>query len=283
MSGKNTGIAYERLVQEIYTQILKQENVKNIEVKHNVIIKGKTVNHQIDVYWEFEIAGITYKTIVQAKDWNSTVKLSDILTFATVINDIPGNPHGIYITKTGYQQGAKEYAKAHGITLCELREPSEKDWEGKMRNIELNLHMTIPDYNNLITIIDGEWVLKNKIPVSEIEATSGYINSNTPLYNVNHEEITSIIQIINEYVTAIDDTESHTIKHSFTEPTYIKINHLFLKLNAISFELKLHRSTYVHKIIGDNIVKYILKNTLTEKTRTIGSDLKPITNQLPPT
>jgi hypothetical protein len=50
MSGKNTGIAYERLVQEIYTQILKQENVKNIEVKHNVIIKGKTVNHQIDVY-----------------------------------------------------------------------------------------------------------------------------------------------------------------------------------------------------------------------------------------
>ena len=62
MSGKNTGIAYERLVQEIYTQILKQENVKNIEVKHNVIIKGKTVNHQIDVYWEFEMAGIISKT-----------------------------------------------------------------------------------------------------------------------------------------------------------------------------------------------------------------------------
>jgi len=35
---------------------------------------------------------------------------------------LPGRPRGIFVTATGYQRGAKQYAKAHDIILYELRE-----------------------------------------------------------------------------------------------------------------------------------------------------------------
>lgn len=132
---KNTGIEYELLVKEIFEQILKYNlpNLKTLKIEHDVDIKGNLGTHQIDVYWEFEFNGIKYKTIVQAKDWNSNVPQEKILAFNQILQDIPGQPRGIFITKTGYQKGAKEIAEKLNIVLYELRKPTDKDWEGKMR------------------------------------------------------------------------------------------------------------------------------------------------------
>lgn len=55
---KKTGIPYETFTQHIFNSILNQNAVKTIEVQHDVILQGKTIAHQIDVYWEFEIGGI---------------------------------------------------------------------------------------------------------------------------------------------------------------------------------------------------------------------------------
>ena len=120
MNNKNTGIEYEKLIQTIFSQMQEQDLVKTINIQQNIIIQGKTIKHQVDVYWEFEIGGITYKTIVQAKDWNSKVKQEQLLSFAQVLEDIPGQPRGIFVTKTGYQKGAKEFAKQNNICLYEL-------------------------------------------------------------------------------------------------------------------------------------------------------------------
>ena len=58
----NDNIEYEKFAQEIYNEILKNLYVKNIEVMHNVKLIGKSgQKHQIDVYWEYKIAGVQYK------------------------------------------------------------------------------------------------------------------------------------------------------------------------------------------------------------------------------
>ena len=67
--GKNTGIPYERLVQHIYRQITNCSGIHTIDVQHDIVLQGKTTSHQIDVYWEFALGGISYRTIIQAKDW----------------------------------------------------------------------------------------------------------------------------------------------------------------------------------------------------------------------
>ena len=75
MSKKNTGLEYEKMAQIVFQQIANSDIkvIRNIEVKHDVNIIGKSATHQIDVYWEFEMGGIIYRNIVQAKDWKSKV------------------------------------------------------------------------------------------------------------------------------------------------------------------------------------------------------------------
>jgi hypothetical protein len=72
---KNTGVPYELLTKDIFNLILNEKRVKTIRVEHDVELEGNTAKYKIDLYWEFEEGGIKYKTIVQAKDWSSSVKL----------------------------------------------------------------------------------------------------------------------------------------------------------------------------------------------------------------
>jgi hypothetical protein len=122
MSDK-TGKLYENLTQVIFQAILGQKQFLNLKVERDIILKGKTARgHQIDVYWKFEFGGVPHEAIVQAKDWNRAVELGHLLTFKAVLDDLPGQPRGIYVTRSGYQSGAKDFALAHGILLYELRE-----------------------------------------------------------------------------------------------------------------------------------------------------------------
>src|SRR5580700_5015464 len=124
----NTGMAYEFIVQQIFQDIHSSD--KTLKVERDVTLQGITGSHQIDVYWELESAGIVYKTIVQAKDWNKSVNQGELLKFKSVLDDLPGQPRGIFVTRTGYQSGAAKYARAHGIELFELAEwgTKSKDW-----------------------------------------------------------------------------------------------------------------------------------------------------------
>jgi hypothetical protein len=122
----NTGKPYEILVQAIFQAIHDQEEVATVIVGRNKTLQGRTTPHQIDVYWEFEKGGISYAAIVQAKDWQSPVKLGQLLEFRGVLDDLPGQPRGIFVTRSGYQRGARKFASAHGIMLYELDEPPKR-------------------------------------------------------------------------------------------------------------------------------------------------------------
>lgn len=120
---KNSGIQYEILVQAIFQEILKQEVATNIEVQHDVKVLGKSgITHQIDVYWAFVLAGIKYETIIQVKEWKHSIKQEQLLAFKGVLDDLPGQPRGVFVTKGGAQRGAKKFAKGNGIALFELKE-----------------------------------------------------------------------------------------------------------------------------------------------------------------
>ena len=103
---KKSGKDYEILTQWIFDQILNDKRVKTIDVKHGIDLQGKTALHEIDVYWEFEIGGVTYKTIVQAKDWKTPVDQGKLIQFKGVLDDIPNQPRGIFVTRKGYQRGS---------------------------------------------------------------------------------------------------------------------------------------------------------------------------------
>ena len=119
----NPNKEYEKFTQEIYQELVNNDVLKPTKVLHNVKIKGKSgQEHQIDVYWEYEIAGSKHKVAIECKNYDKTVAIGKVRDFYGVLSDL-NNVAGIMVTKVGYQAGAKKYALEYGIELKELRAP----------------------------------------------------------------------------------------------------------------------------------------------------------------
>lgn len=132
----NTATEYELLTKAIYQTILKQEGA-NVEVLHNVSIKGTTgVSHQIDVHWRFKQAGEEHLVVIECKNYGKNVTLGKIRDFRSVLDDIKAS-RGIMVTKIGYQSGALVYAKKLGIALKTLRPPTEDDLSTLLKKIQI--------------------------------------------------------------------------------------------------------------------------------------------------
>lgn len=64
----NANIEYEKFAQEVYQELVNADVVKSTEVRHDIKILGKSgQKHQIDVYWEYEIAEYYTKLLLSAK------------------------------------------------------------------------------------------------------------------------------------------------------------------------------------------------------------------------
>jgi hypothetical protein len=97
-----TGRSYEFVTQGIFQLLVDLDSPRRISLQRNVILQGKVRPHQIDVYWKFEMGGVEYQIIVQAKDWSRPVEQDKLICFKGVLDDLPGQPRGIFITRSGY-------------------------------------------------------------------------------------------------------------------------------------------------------------------------------------
>lgn len=154
---KNTGKRFEQITQEIYQAFLNFDcaelGVKTITVQHNVVLKGISGNtHQIDVYWEFELAGTIYKTLVEVKDWKTPVKQEQLHSFKSVIQDIPGAANGIFVSKSGFQDGAKVFAESNGIKLIQITEDEQKPY------LNVHISLTTTHYCDVALVVDQSWL-----------------------------------------------------------------------------------------------------------------------------
>jgi hypothetical protein len=62
---------YELLTQAVYQAILSKDGHQNIEVEHDVELKGRSAaTHQVDVYWRFKQAGVEHKVLVECKNYS---------------------------------------------------------------------------------------------------------------------------------------------------------------------------------------------------------------------
>lgn len=130
---KNTGKEYEEFVQSLYQAIIESEFIvstghKNINVEINKFIIDKNgIERQFDIYWEYTLADITYKTVIECKDYKSKISIDKIDSFIGKISDIPGLK-GLFASRNGYQSGAQTKAQQHNIELLIIRNQNESDW-----------------------------------------------------------------------------------------------------------------------------------------------------------
>ena len=157
----NQNTEYERFTQEIYQQLVNTDVVKATQVLHDVKLEGRSgQKHQIDVYWEYEVAGNKHKVAIECKNYNRPVPISVVQSFKGVLDDLNG-VNGIIVTKRGFQEGAKRDAKEWGISLKELRTPGHG--ESIIGEIEYNTHLEV---RHTLYKVDEEWAINHGIDFS---------------------------------------------------------------------------------------------------------------------
>lgn len=155
MEKVQTSVDYEKLAHRMYEDILALEGVDNIDVKHNVKIKGKSgVEHQIDVYWEYKYAGVSHKVLIECKYYSHNVSLLHVRNLHGLLTDI-SNSSGILITTKGFQSGAEQYAQFYDIGLKRIRAPENSDWDGCIQIINVDMEFIQNQYLGLKTEFDG--------------------------------------------------------------------------------------------------------------------------------
>ena len=108
---QNVNTQYELLAKAVYEEILQSQGFDTVSVEHDVKLEGSSgQKHQIDVYWQFVVAGVKHQVAVECKNYASSVSVGKIRDFSAALDDI-GNIQGIFITKKDYQKGAKNFAE----------------------------------------------------------------------------------------------------------------------------------------------------------------------------
>lgn len=164
---KNTGKEYEEFVGAIQQSLINAEgmsHLKNIKVEINKKIEDRSGNlRQFDVYWEFNLGGYDYKTVIECKDYASTVTIEKIDAFIGKTDDIPGL-RLIYATKTGYQSGAQKKAEQFKIDLLIIREGVDEDWTAPdgtplIKIINFNIiAISPPSITSFSPFVDASWL-----------------------------------------------------------------------------------------------------------------------------
>ncbi|MEU4635406.1 restriction endonuclease [Micromonospora chalcea] len=109
--------AYEEAV----AGIAKSMNLDLVgwEVKHLDPLGGLDGTYIMDVTARFQLAGMDFLILFECKRHKDPVKRSDVQVLLTKLQST-GAQKGVVVAASGFQSGALEFAKAHGIACVRL-------------------------------------------------------------------------------------------------------------------------------------------------------------------
>ncbi|NOV29438.1 restriction endonuclease [Methylomonas sp. ZR1] len=250
---------YEVLVRDLHAALVRNDQFDNVNVLHNVKINGRSgATYQIDVYWEFKVAGVTYKTCIECKHYNSRVKKSDVASFVGTIQDI-GNVTGVFATTVGYQQGAVLIAKANGVRLVTVNH--------LLKSVSITSNFTAPNTDILQIKYDEEQAkeLLKERGLTSFSMASQW-NRNTVLFDANGEEKIGLVQFVNETMTeeGIGTVEPVDI--------YDKTELGLLRIAEVQYRLTMHRFQTTDEVVLNDTARAIMEDVLANQACYLNDD-----------
>ena len=270
----NANIEYEKFAQEVYQELVNADVVKSTEVRHDIKILGKSgQKHQIDVYWEYEIAGVLHKVAIECKNYNKPVPVSKVRDFYGVLSDL-NNVSGIMVTKIGYQEGAKKIGNHYGISLKELRTPNQG--EAIIAEVKTCINVSI---RHCLFEVDEIWAKENGLNLQSYKQQLDYLNfppkekwvhsiyiplqvKGGKICNAKGEIIDTLDNLENQLQTDKDRVFS-------LEDSYVDTPWGLVKIRAIKYECEQNNKTINMSIDAQEFIKAILKDALNGEIKLI--------------
>ena len=271
------GKDYEAFVQDLQQAILNSEELirqKNIRIERNKIIEDNLgINREFDLYWEYELGGLIYKTVVECKDYTSKISVEKIDALIGKTRDIP-DLKPVFATKTGYQRGAQIKAKANNIDLLVVRKQRDDDWEDKDGNplinkVEVDIHY-LPSVRitHFRPHIDRKWFEEHTQMREQDLDFSGGMNNEIFVEDNKKCETYSLLELANRLGSV--STEEYgdlTYREEFADAYFLYEK---FRLKLASFDLSYTRSPplvatvrvdFSESLIG--VIEYLNRNSAT--------------------
>ena len=274
----NPNTEYEKFVQELYQELIKNSGINTIEVMHDTKLEGKSgCKHQIDVCWKYEKDGVHNTVIIECKNYKRKISIGKVRDFYGLLSDLT-NVYGIMITKVGYQKGAKIYADHYGINLKELRSPNEKD-DCRIGESTISIGADVSRrlfllYDNWAKESNIDWALyrdrMSSLSMDQTSWTDDYISLALIGGDFVLDEKGQVIKDLNE-LREKSSQEPECIY--YFNNAYVKTKEFgVVKIQAVKFinSHSVKNTTFVLDV--RNIVKALIKDTSTGITNFIWKD-----------
>lgn len=273
----NNGRNYENFVQKIQQALINSEEYlkqKNISIQQNIkLIDNCGIEREFDIYWEYELAGIIYKTVIECKDYQSKISVDKIDALIGKVKDIP-DIKAVFATKTGYQSGAEQKAKHNKIELLIVREQIDEDWKDKdgnsfIKEIHINMLIKSPAYiKAFYPKLNKEWIEKNTdIDITKPITMNG-LNNEIYIKDNKKNETYSIFDLQNKLTCIEKGTYGDMTQIIELEDAYITYNHTMLKIDSYKVDYFISKPKsiplvidYAKELIG--VIEYVSRETNT--------------------
>lgn len=271
----NKGKEYELFVAKLQQALLNAETIttqKNIQVEvDKKVMDNCGIERQFDIYWAYELAGITYKTVIECKDYNSNVSVEKIDALIGKIRDIP-DLKAVFATKKGYQSGAKTKADQNRIDLLIVREQNDTDWTDEdgtplIKKICINMHICMPAHiHKFEPMIDGNWVKENtSIDTTKPISLFG-LNNEIFIENIETKETYSLHELASTLEPLEEKEYGVFEKIEKFNNAFIHHKDLMLRLSGYKIEYSISKPInepieidFSKELIG--VVEYLQKGT----------------------
>ncbi len=191
-------LTFEEITTNVYQLLFSK--IPNATIRHNQKVYGRNTekNRQIDVLIEQSLPGGGVMTIaISCKHFKSKLTIPKIDEFISVLDDINSNK-GIIITKEGYSEHSKKYAKNKGIEICTLKSIKQKEWkndltipairESRMPEFTLEIHGSIHEgLEDEINNLNG-YFSKSLGPLKKLDLIISEMYNNNELNFIGESE-----------------------------------------------------------------------------------------------
>ena len=173
-NNKTQGMELTDLVFSLYDYRMKKENVINPKLFKNIKVKGKNIEHKIDVYVEFVQMNNLERTVIKTID-SKIVKAEDVWQFDNLLKDLGYFPKGVLYYNNKIDEEALNIAENRHIQVIHFDMMEET-----RKNALQSLGQILPDRN---VIGDPFWTLM-KIDVRTKNNIGDYfvIENSLPLF-----------------------------------------------------------------------------------------------------
>lgn len=114
-----TPTEFEKYCGQILLGYAEKERLHGFKITHDTKLKSYDGVYQIDLYATFKAMGVEFKVICECKQYKNSVNREKVVVLTDKVKSL-GAHKGILLSTSGFQSGAIQYAKEHGIALIQV-------------------------------------------------------------------------------------------------------------------------------------------------------------------